>query len=205
MMLRLLKMTFAMSNQAERAGEVARGHVLGRLPREDLDLIVELVLQSGSLKGLAKSYSVSYPTIRNRVDKVIGRLRDAVDGREPDLFRELLATLVERGAREFISRLMPCRIEIEAEVESSRHENCVRGVKLLRAEDYEGAASNFKLALQDNPDDSRAAFGAGIACEASGQYKDALKYYKQACMGAEDATYRDARDRMKTYGDRIRG
>jgi len=97
MMLRLLKMTFAMSNQAERAGEVARGHVLGRLPREDLDLIVELVLQSGSLKGLAKSYSVSYPTIRNRVDKVIGRLRDAVDGREPDLFRELLATLVERG------------------------------------------------------------------------------------------------------------
>ena len=117
----------------------------------------------------------------------------------------IIATLVERGARAFISRLMPCRIDVEAEVESSRHENCVRGVKLLRGEDYAAAASNFKLALQDNPDDSRAAFGAGVACEASGRYKDALKYYKQACMGAEDATYRDARDRMKTYGDRIRG
>lgn len=97
MMLRLCKMTFAMSNKEERAGEVARGHVLLALPREDLDLIVELVLQSGSLKGLAKAYSVSYPTIRNRIDKVIERLRDAVDGREPDPFRELLATLVERG------------------------------------------------------------------------------------------------------------
>lgn len=86
-----------MSNQDGRAGESARGHVLLALPREDLDLIVELVLQSGSLKGLAKTYSVSYPTIRNRVNKVIGRLRDAVDGREPDPFRELLASLVERG------------------------------------------------------------------------------------------------------------
>ena len=86
-----------MSNQVGRAGESVRGHVLLALPREDLDLIVELVLQSGSLKGLAKTYSVSYPTIRNRVDKVIGRLRDAVDGREPDPFRELLASLVERG------------------------------------------------------------------------------------------------------------
>lgn len=117
----------------------------------------------------------------------------------------IIATLVERGAREFISRLMPCRIDVEAEVESSRHENCVLGVKLLRAEDFEAAASNFKLALQDNPDDSRAAFGAGIACEASGRYKDALKYYNQACMAADNATYRDARNRMKTYANRIRG
>lgn len=71
--------------------------MLMALPREDLDLIMELVLQSGSLKGLAKSYRVSYPTIRGRVDKVIGRLQDVVDGKEPDPLREMLATLVERG------------------------------------------------------------------------------------------------------------
>ena len=90
-------MAFGMSNSSGSDGGGGREHPLAALPRADLDLIVELVLQSGSLKGLARSYGVSYPTIRNRINKVIGRLRDAVDGRQPDPFRELLASLVERG------------------------------------------------------------------------------------------------------------
>lgn len=72
-------------------------HPLTTLPREDLDLIAELVLQSGSLKGLAKAYGVSYPTIRSRLDKVIERLRDTLEGREPDPMADLLARLVQRG------------------------------------------------------------------------------------------------------------
>ena len=72
-------------------------HPLATLPREDLDLITQLVLHSGSLKDLAISYEVSYPTIRIRLDRVIERLRGAVDGRERDALTELLATLVERG------------------------------------------------------------------------------------------------------------
>lgn len=72
-------------------------HPLGRLPREDLDLIVEMVLQSGSLKGLAKAYGVSYPTIRNRLDRTISRLRAVLAGQEPDPLAELLASLIERG------------------------------------------------------------------------------------------------------------
>ena len=72
-------------------------HPLARLPREDLDLIVELVLRSGSLKELASAYGVSYPTIRQRLDRVIERLREAVAGRAPDPLSELLAGLVERG------------------------------------------------------------------------------------------------------------
>lgn len=67
------------------------------LPREDLDLIVELVLQSGSLKDLAAAYGVSYPTIRLRLDRVIERVRGVVEGRKRDPFSELLAGLVERG------------------------------------------------------------------------------------------------------------
>lgn len=86
-----------MSNISDSADKSLAGHVLSGLPREDLDLIVALVLQSGSLKGLAKVYGVSYPTIRGRVDRVIGRLEEVVAGREPDPLRELLATLVERG------------------------------------------------------------------------------------------------------------
>ena len=72
-------------------------HPLVGLPREDLDLITELVLQSGSLKGLAASYGVSYPTIRNRVDKVIDRLSKLIAGTPPDPLVELLGDLVERG------------------------------------------------------------------------------------------------------------
>jgi len=73
-----------------------RAHPLARLPEEDLNLIVELVLQSGSLKALAESYGVSYPTIRNRLDAVIERLKLAVSGKKPDPINDLLASLVER-------------------------------------------------------------------------------------------------------------
>lgn len=84
-------MTFDLDNPA------LREHLLGSLPREDLDLIVELVLKSGSLKDLAAAYDVSYPTIRGRLDRVIARLTAAKDGRKPDALTELLAAMVERG------------------------------------------------------------------------------------------------------------
>jgi hypothetical protein len=67
------------------------------LPREDLDLIAELVLKSASIKDLASSYGVSYPTIRSRFDKVIERLQKIVEGRKPDPLSDFLAGLVERG------------------------------------------------------------------------------------------------------------
>ena len=72
-------------------------HPLAALPREDLALIMELVLQSGSLKDLAAAYGVSYPTIRARLDKVIERLKAAKAHRPPDPVNELLARLVERA------------------------------------------------------------------------------------------------------------
>ncbi len=85
--------TISNSTPGARPGD----HPLLALPREDLDLICELVLQSGSLKGLASSYGVSYPTIRTRLDRTIARLRAIVDGAAPDPVSELLAHLVERG------------------------------------------------------------------------------------------------------------
>ena len=72
-------------------------HPVCRLPREDLDLIAELVLKSGSLKDLAAAYGVSYPTIRSRLDKLIARLAAAINHQPPDPLTELVARLVERG------------------------------------------------------------------------------------------------------------
>ena len=58
--------------------------------------------------------------------------------------------------------------------------------------------------MAEDSNDHRAAYGAGVACEASGQYESALKYYKQACAGEDNRVYAYARDRMKSYGSRIR-
>ena len=77
--------------------QVWADHPLASLPREDLELITELVLQSGSLKDLATAYGVSYPTIRARLDRVIDRIKQAQAGRQPDPLGELLARLVERA------------------------------------------------------------------------------------------------------------
>jgi len=70
---------------------------LAELSAEDLSLIVEFVLCSGSLKDLAKKYGVSYPTIRGRLDGLIERLRAAVENRPRDPLAETLAEMVQRG------------------------------------------------------------------------------------------------------------
>lgn len=117
---------------------------------------------------------------------------------------KIIATLVEQGAREFVSVLMPVRIDVDAEVVASGNANCAQGVRQLRAEDYLGAVTAFKQAMAESPNDHQAAYGAGVASEALGRYDVALKYYQQACAGQDNRVYSDARDRMKAYSHRIR-
>lgn len=117
---------------------------------------------------------------------------------------EIIATLVERGSREFVSQLMPVRIEVEAEVEASSSTNSVRGVQLLRMDDFDGARDAFKSALAENPGDHRSAFGAGVAAEAAGDLNQALTFYNQALGIQANPTYGEARDRAKTFAGRVR-
>lgn len=147
---------------------------------------------------LPKTYRASE---RTKASPIFGSSRTEAELTPQD---EIIAALVERGAREFISRLMPCRIDIDVEVVSSGNSACVQGVGLLRGEMYDEALSSFQQALAVSSNDHQAAFGAGVACEASGRYDEALEYYKMALAGADGARYREALDRMKTYGSRIR-
>jgi hypothetical protein len=78
-------------------GPSQRHHPLLGLHEEELDLVLQLVLASGSLKDLAGVYKVSYPTIRARVDKLIERVRQIAGGTSSDPMMQLLADLVERG------------------------------------------------------------------------------------------------------------
>jgi hypothetical protein len=145
-----------------------------------------------------KKYSA---TERTKASPIFGSSKTEAELTPQD---KIIGALVERGAREFVSSLMPCRVDVEAEVTSSGNSNCVQGVKLLRAESNLEALTAFKAAIVESPNDHQAAFGAGIASEAMGRYDAALGYYKQACAGDADPRYAEARDRMKAYGQRIR-
>ena len=72
-------------------------HPLGKLDRDELDLVLRFVLASGSLKELGRRYGVSYPTIRARLDRLIEKLEELRAGRTPDPIVEELARLVESG------------------------------------------------------------------------------------------------------------
>lgn len=86
-----------MSLQTDRESRAAAQHPLLSLTEEELDLMLQLVLASGSLKELAQAYQISYPTIRIRVDRLIERVRQITAGASPDPMMQLLADLVERG------------------------------------------------------------------------------------------------------------
>jgi hypothetical protein len=79
------------------AEEAERRHPLLALEETDLEFVLRLVLASGSLKEVAQSYGVSYPTIRLKLDRLIARLKEVLAGRPPDPMAERLADLVERG------------------------------------------------------------------------------------------------------------
>jgi len=54
------------------------------LEEEDLEFIKKFVMNSGSLKDIAKIYAVSYPTVRIRLDRLIQKItvNDAVDNED---------------------------------------------------------------------------------------------------------------------------
>lgn len=45
------------------------------LEKEDVEFVKIFVINSGSLKEIAKYYNVSYPTVRIRLDKLINKIK----------------------------------------------------------------------------------------------------------------------------------
>lgn len=54
------------------------------LDGEDVEFIKKFVMNSGSLKEIAKIYEVSYPTVRIKLDRLIEKIKinDATDNEE---------------------------------------------------------------------------------------------------------------------------
>lgn len=67
------------------------------LDEEDLHFVRRLVLASGSLKALASAYGVSYPTVRNRLDRLIARIEAADHYADEDPFQRTVRQMVAGG------------------------------------------------------------------------------------------------------------
>ena len=57
--------------QSDRSWRI---YLRGYLSPEDQEFVLQFVKASGSLKQMAKLLDVSYPTVRNRLDDIIGKL-----------------------------------------------------------------------------------------------------------------------------------
>ena len=67
------------------------------LDEADLQFVHRMVLASGSLKELAAEYEVSYPTIRQRLDRIIERIRLIEKHEDSDAFEMRMRLLVADG------------------------------------------------------------------------------------------------------------
>lgn len=70
---------------------------LEELNDEDLQFIKRFVFASGSLKELARLYSVSYPTMRARLDRLIAKVKAAEHPEPHDPFERKVRILVADG------------------------------------------------------------------------------------------------------------
>ena len=68
---------------------------LYRLATEDQQFIELFVLASGSLKRTAELLEVSYPTVRNRLDKLIEKL--AHEKQQDDNYKQMILEDIETG------------------------------------------------------------------------------------------------------------
>lgn len=62
------------------------------LEQEDISFIKNFMLQSGSLKEIAKLYDVSYPTVRLRLDKIIQKIQ-MNDNKQQEPFQTFIKSL----------------------------------------------------------------------------------------------------------------
>lgn len=69
---------------------------LARLRYEDQVFVSEFVRNHGSIKDMEKAFGISYPTVKNRLNRIIEQLQLVTVGATPSGSNEVL-DLLERG------------------------------------------------------------------------------------------------------------
>lgn len=88
-----------------------------KLSVDEQQFIKEFILSSGSLKQLAKTYDVSYPTVRLRIDRIIGKI-ELIEEEKADNFISSLMQMVIDGTLD----LATAKLIIENYERSSKNE-----------------------------------------------------------------------------------
>ncbi len=70
---------------------------LDYLSDEDLAFVKRFILCSGSLKGLAQAYEITYPTVRLRLDRLIAKIQVVEDQQITSPFEKLLRAQCAEG------------------------------------------------------------------------------------------------------------
>jgi tetratricopeptide (TPR) repeat protein len=112
---------------------------------------------------------------------------------------------VEEAVDEFLSRIIPMRLEYEVPIKSSKNENAIRGVKAARAAEYAEAMEYLQAAVAEDATDNESAFCAGVVAEALGHYDDAVRYYKMSLREKENDLVRACLGRVERMQERVAG
>lgn len=73
---------------------------IAELEADELKFIKRFVLASGSLKEMAEIYQVTYPTVRNRLNAIIQKIKMSEENRE-DPYEKLIKKLAIEGKLDF--------------------------------------------------------------------------------------------------------
>ena len=83
----------------------ARREWLGLLTDADISFMRSFVLRSGSLKQLAQTYGVSYPTIRSRLNKLIAKIEVYESIEDPFIVQIRALALEQNISSDIISKI----------------------------------------------------------------------------------------------------
>lgn len=91
------------------------------LSEEDLSFVKRFILASGSLKKMAEAYGVTYPTIRLRLDRLIGKIQIVDDQQQVSNFERLVRAQYADGKIDVDTMKLLVRAHRE-EVEANHEE-----------------------------------------------------------------------------------
>lgn len=198
---------------SDRHGAYARGSRRGsrqvNLSRDEIDevnraLSVECTFQVLDAANGRTVAELATPPMR-RSDRVspnfnFGRYLPDSELNPIDYF---IGELVERAAQDFVSSIVPTRVNITYQLVGDG-KDFRRGLQYLRENDYRRAYDAFEDAHHDEDDDAYYPFAMGVTAELMGDLPRALDLYRRA-LASDDIDddllpqYREARDRLDAY------
>ncbi|HSW47144.1 MAG TPA: tetratricopeptide repeat protein [Phycisphaerae bacterium] len=130
-----------------------------------------------------------------------------IDESDLDPVDQFIGELVERATQEFVSLIVPARIDVSYEI-IGRHDEGEAGVRALRADEYSAALKHFESWHRKYDDEPEALFATGLTFELTGDFERALDCYRKA-IASEDADedrlpiYLNAKNRLTDHLPRI--